>query len=477
MRKYIVGFILLWCLLLLSYHPTRSQGVLVWTEKGCGTSYSPGEIVKIHYSFDSPGWSRVFKQYPDTHEEEIAGWRYFSTGGEYVELDTLGPECGKITYTVRFYEDMGFCPICIPCYICGPSVVYVSETGNKTCSITVVCDLSSMLFTDKKEYLSGIDSHALISLHITDVQGTPLDVDSVVMDVNGDSIAAVKSSAGVYSASYSLSGRKQGVYVVTASIFKRDYPDESKTAAFKIVIPVTVSLSTDRQAYTPEDDVAVRAEVKDASLKGVSGLHFDVSIADRTIPFTDKGGGIYEAQVNLSDFELREYHMDITNMEQYIRIDHVYGGKFQVIGLPELLLGLPDSMEITEGSVADLSVQLSNVGTGDATGITLSVEAPQGIDIQNISGYASTIPPGGQSDAFVSMTGLNEGEYPLSLVVSYEDAGGKVHTASHAFSVLVTSRMPLLLIVGIVIILAAGVATIVLLKTRSKKPPQEPSSK
>ncbi|MBU7032283.1 MAG: hypothetical protein HXS53_07110 [Theionarchaea archaeon] len=477
MRKFVIGFVvlLMWCMLLLSYQPVRSQGVMVWTEKGCDASYSPGEVVKIHYSFDNAGWSRVFKQYPDTHEEEIAGWRYFSTGGEYVELDTLGPECGKITYTVRFYEDMGFCPVCIPCHICGPSVVYVSETGNKTCSITVVCDLSSMLFTDKKEYLSGIDSHARISLHITDVQGTPLDVDSVVIDVNGDSIAAIKSSPGVYSALYTLSGRKQGVYVVTASIFKRDYPDETRTAAFKIVVPVTISLSTDRQEYTPGDDVVVRAEVKDSSLRGVNGLHFDVSISDTTIPFLDKGGGIYEAQVNLSDFELGDYTLDIKNMEEYIRIDHVYGGKFRVTGLPSLLLELPEPLELSEGQIADLSINLLNGGEGDASNITLSVEAPPGIDIQKVSGYAFTLPAGSQSEAYVSMMGLEEGEYSLSVMVTYEDAGGKVHTASHTLSVQVKSRFPLLLILGVAVIAAVGVAIIILLIIRSKRVPEKSS--
>jgi hypothetical protein len=475
MRKYI-GVCILGLFLMLSHYSVGGQGVLIWTEKGCDASYSPGEVVKIHYSFDSPGWSRVFKQYPDTHEEEIASWRYFSTGGEYVELDTLGPECGRITYTVRFYEDMGFCPLCIPCHVCGPSVIYVSETGNKTCSINVVCDLSSALYTDKKEYLLSIDSQALISLHITDIQGNPLDVDSVVMDVNGDSIAARKSSPGVYTATYSLSKRTQGVYVVTASIFKRDYPDETKTAAFKIIIPVTISLSTDRSEYTTGDDCVVRAEVEDASLQGISGLHFDLSMDELLVPFVDKGGGIYEAQVTLLDFQPGEFHLDVTNMQEYIRVDRVYRGTFQVVGLPELLFTMPEQIEVSEGSVADTSVRLSNTGEGDATHLMLSMETPPGVDILALSGYASTIPPGSQSEAFISVRGMEEGEYSLTVLVTYEDAGGTQHTASRAFTVLVTSSLPPLLFMGIGGLVVGSVVVGFLLRTRSKGSREKSSS-
>jgi hypothetical protein len=340
----------------------------------------------------------------------------------------------------------------------------------------VVCDLSSALYTDKKEYLLGIDSQALISLHITDVQWNPLDVDSVVIDVNGDSIAARKSSPGLYTATYSLSKRTQGVYVVTASIFKRDYPDETKTAAFKIIIPVTISLSTDREEYAMGDDCMVRAEVRDASLNGVSGLHFDLSVADLLIPFVDKGGGIYEAQVALLDFPPGECYLDITNMEQYIRVDRVYGETFRVGGLPELLFLMPEQIEVSEGSVTDISVQLSNEGEGDATTLMLSLETPPGVDILALSGYAPTIPPGGQSEAFISVRGIEEGEYSLTLLASYEDVGGTQHTTSHTVSVLVTSSMSLSVFLVIGILVVGSVAIGFLLRTRGTDTREKSSS-
>lgn len=461
MRTYIM-VVLLGCLILSSVHPSESNGIRIWTEKGCDATYSPGEMVKIHYSFDRPGWSRLFKLYPDSHEEEISGWRYFSTGGEYTELHTLGPECGKITFTIRFYEDMGFCPLCIPCHVCGPPVIYVSQTGYSMCSITVVCDLSSALYTDKKEYLAGIDSQAHISLHITDIQGFPQDVDAVVMDVNGDEIAAVKESPGVYTATYYLANRKQGVYVVTASIFKRDHPHERETSAFKIVIPVTISLSTEREAYTREDQVTIRAEVKNPSLKGVSGLHFDVSVGDALIPFIDKGGGIYEAQVPLTAHEIGEYHADIVNMEQYIRVDRVYRATFQVTGRPELLLMVPDLIEVPSGSQANISLHLSNNGQGDATRINLMLESPPGVDIQALSGYAFTLPPGGQSDGVIFMKGMEEGQYSLTIHATYEDVGGTHYTASSPFTVQVTSQFPVLFIVGLAMCGVIGVGVIII---------------
>ncbi len=474
MKKWIMSVTLVWCLLLISYQHTASQSVLVWTEKGCDASYKPGETVKVHYRVDGGGWTRVFKQYPDTHEEEISGWRYFPTGAEYVEIDTLGPECGTITYTVVFYQEV--CVGCIPC--CNaitPSVVPVMETGKNMCSINVLCDMKASLFTDKTEYMSGVDSEAKITLSITDVYGNLLDADSVVMDVNGESITAIKTSAGLYTASFTLSA-KQGEYTVTAAIYKRDYPQLVRTATFTVVVPVIVHLSTEKEVYTQNAQVTIRAEVKDTSGRGVSGLHFDLSIAQSDILFTDLGGGIYEAQVDLSGFEQGHYTADITSMGEHVQVESVRKAEFMVSGLPNIVVTPPEPLEVRTGSTKDQSLVLKNAGDGDAVGITVSVEAPPGVDVMGVTGYGSVIPPGDETTVFISVQGRETGVYTVTATVSYQDVSGGTAAVSESFHVTVTSGIGLFLIAGAAIagVLGAGAY---ILKGRGTKAAEEASEK
>jgi hypothetical protein len=446
MKKWIGWAAILWCLLLLSYQPTASQAVTVWTEKGCNASYKPGEVVRLHYRVFDAGWTRVHKQYPDTHEEEIAGWRYFPTGGEYVELDTLGPECGKVTYTVTFWQEIPLGGT--PCYGCGSSVVYVMEMGRGICSINVLCDMGASLFTDKAEYIAGVDSEAKITLNVADVYGTPLDADSVVIDVNGEGITAIKSTIGVYTASFTLTGRSPGEYTVTASIYKRDYPQTIKTTRFTLIVPVTVELSTDKSVYAQNSQVAVRAEVRDVSGRGVGGLDFDLSVSDVIVPFVDMGGGIYEAQLDLSGFGQGRYTADVANMDRYVEVDNVRRAEFTVGGLPTIIVDSPGSLEIDVDAEEDASLVLKNTGTGDASNVHVSVGAPPGIDVIGVSGYNATIPAGGQTTAQISLMGREEGEYTVNVQVSYQDLGGSENTASGSFPVTVVSSMLMLVIAG-----------------------------
>lgn len=477
MKKWIIGFTIVWCLLFLSYQHSASQMVLVWTEKGCNATYKPGETVKIHYKVDGSGWTRVSKQYPDTHEEEIFGWRYFPTGGEYVEIDRLGPECGTITYTVTFWEDVGAaCPACLPCNALYP-VVYVMEVGRNMCSIDVQCDMRASLFTDKGEYISGVDSEAKITLNITDVYENPIDVDSVVMDVNGEGVTAIKSSAGLYTASFVLSAREPGTYTVEAAIFKRNYPESTKTTTFGLITPVSVQLSTDRKVYIQNASATVRAEVRDISGRGVSGLHFDVSVSGVVLSFADLGGGIYEAQVDLSEVEQGSHTADIANMEGNIRVDSVRKADFTVSGPPVIEVELPDHLEVRSGARKDVSFLLKNTGNGDALSITVRVEAPSGVDVMGVSGYASVILPGGETTGVMSLQGREAGVYTVTATVSYLDAGGSAHTASGSSPVTVTSGLGLLLVaavVGAAVVLGAGAY---ILKGRGGKEVAEEVSK
>lgn len=465
MKKY--GWIpILVCLLVLSYHPTASQVVTVWTEKGCDAVYKPGEPVKIHYKVFERGWTRVYKRYPDTHEEEIEGWRYFPTAGEYVEVDTLGPECGRITYTVKFWQEISPACLCCPpcncctpcccpiCTCCGPPALYVMEAGKSMCSITVQCDMSASLSTDKTEYISTVDSEAKITLNITDVYGNSLDADSVVMDVNGQRVLPVRSLSNVYTASFTLTGRPQGEYTVTATIFKRNYPQTVKTTAFTLIVPVSVELSTDRPEYTESSQMMVRAEVRDFYGRGMSGLHFDVLVSGETESFTDLGGGIYEAQLDLHGFAQGEYTVDVCNMEEYIQVDSIRKVEFTVRGLPEISIELPSQVDVEKDSAEDVFVLLRNIGDGEAVNTTISVEAPPGIDILGISGYRITVPSTGETTVVITLKGREKGEYTVPVTVSYEDVGGGVHTVSGSFPLTVASSALLLLIV----VLAAAAA-------------------
>lgn len=479
MKKWIIGFAILWCLLLASYQSATSQVIVVWTERGCNATYNPGEMVKIHYRVYERGWTRVFKQYPDTHEEEIAGWKYFPTGGEYVEIDTLGPECARITYTVTFWQEIGAgCSGCLPCYGCGPSVVYVMEFGRDMCSINVQCDMKASLFTDKVEYTASIDSEAKITLNTTNIYGSPLDADSIVLDVNGEGVTAIKSSAGIYTASFTLSGRSQGEYTVTASIFKRNYPQLVKTTKFTLIIPVSIHLSTDNPVYAPGGQAAVRAEVRDRAGNGVSGLQFELSVSGsgKSVPFADLGGGIYEAQIDLSGFEQGQYVADIAGMEEYVHIDSVRKAEFTVGGLPTIVTDVPSEAEITAGSTEDISFVLKNTGDGEAVNITVSVQASPGIDVMAVSGYAHTLPSGDQTTGVLSLAGRDTGVYTVTTETSYQDAGEGVHTTSGSFPVTVTSGMGLVLVAGVAAATALGAAAY-LLKGRAGTKAVEEGSK
>ncbi len=470
--KKIVGVILL-CVM-LTCEPATSQAVIVWTDKGCDSTYKPGEIVQIHYRVFGTGWTRVFKQFPDTHEEELAGWRYFPGGGEYVEMDTLGPECGKIIYTVSFYEEFALgCPVCIPCPGCGPSVVYVMETGRQTCSITVQCDMKGSLFTDKTEYISGVDSEVEITFNITDVYENPLDVDSVVMDVNGIGVTAIKSSPGLYTGKFILSGRLQGEYKVIATAFKRGYPQLTKTATFTLTVPVDIILSLDRDTYTQNSQPAVRAEVKDPSGRGVTGLSLEVTYSDRKAALTDVGGGVYEAQLDLSGLEKGKYTVDITTDEKYIEVGQVLRAEFTVSGLPVLLVET-SGVQVGIDSVKDFTVLIRNTGEGDAVNLSVSVMAPPGVDVRGVSGYTPVLPPGGQTTASISIMGREKGEYTLSVEVSYQDVGGGQGKAQGEVPVSVTSSMVLLIvaaIVGAVVVVGVGVYLLLRKAKGEKKEP------
>ncbi len=465
MKKWMIGCAILWCLLLASYQSATSQVIVVWTERGCNTTYTPGEMVKIHYRVYERGWTRVFKQYPDTHEEEIAGWKYFPTGGEYVEIDTLGPECGRITYTVTFWQEIGTgCSGCVPCYGCGPPVVYVMEFGRDMCSINVQCDMKASLFTDKAEYTASVDSEAKITLNTTDVYGNPLDADSIVLDVNGEGVTAIKSSAGIYTASFTLSGRPQGEYTVTASIFKRNYPQLVKITKFTLIVPVSVHLSTDNPVYAPGGQATIRAEVKDRAGNGVSGLQFELSVSgsEKSAPFADLGGGIYEAQIELSGFEQGQYVADITGMEEYVYVDSVRKAEFVIGGLPTMVIDIPSEAEVTAGSTEDISFVLKNTGDGEAVDITVRVQAPPGIDVMAVSGYAHTLPSGDQTTGVLSLAGRDTGVYTVTIETSYQDAGEGVHTTSGSFPVTVTSGMGLVLVAGVAAATALGAAAYLL---------------
>lgn len=473
MKKWIVLIALFW-LLFLTYKSTESQVVLVWTEKGCEASYKPGESVKIHYKVFDAGWTKVHKQYPDTHKEELVSWRYFPSAGEFVEIDKLGPECGRITYTVSFWQEVPSTYTgCLPCNACSPFPIYVIETGRHMCSITVVCDMKASLFTDKTEYIAGVDPGAEITLNITDVYGDPLDADSVIFDVNGESVTAVQSSPGLYTASFTLSGRKQGEYTVTANIFKRDYPQVVKTAQFSLVMPVTVQLSTDRKAYTVHSFVVVRADVKDVSGRGVSGLVFDVIVSEMQVLFTDLGGGIYEASIDLSSIDQGEYTADIGDMGAYVVVDSVRKATFTVSGLPLMEVGVPDQVEVGVDSVKDVSVVVKNTGDGDAVDTHVLVEAPPGVDVTRVSGYTSLIPAGGQTTAFISLTGREPGEYMVTVEVSCNDVGGGTTTGSGAFPVTVKSGVGFVLVAALGVIAVLGVAAYILMGKPGAKAAKE----
>ncbi len=469
MRKWIIGIALLWCLLLF-YQPTEGQAVIVWTDKGCNSTYKPGEVVQIHYRVFDTGWTRVFKRFPDTHEEEIAGWRYFPGGGEYVEMDTLGPECGKVTYTVSFYQQYTFalgCHDCMPCYGCGSSVVYVLEVGRQTCSINVQCEMGASLFTDKAEYIAGVDSEARITLNITDVYGSSLDADSIVLDVNGIGVTAIKSSPGLYTGSFALSGRQQGEYVVTATVFKRDYPEIVRTTKFTLIVPVTVEISADKEIYTPDSEAVIRVEVKDITGRGVDGLHLEVSFSGPKgglhlevsfsggkAALTDVGGGIYEARLDLSGLQKGRYTVDIVTDERYIRIDSVRRAEIVVGGLPQILIEAPGQVEVKVDSTEDIPVTLRNTGEGDALNLNVSVMAPPGIDVRGVSGYGSTLPSGGQTTALISLMGREGGQYTVNVEVSYQDVGGGQNKASGKIPVDVNSN------IGVLVAAAGGIAAV-----------------
>lgn len=491
MKKWIV-YPALFCLLLISYYPAATQTVVVWTEKGCNATYKPGDTVKIHYKVFDSGWTKVAKQW-NTHQEEIASWKYFPTGGEYTETDTLGPECGTITYEVTFWQEVspacccfpcGWLPCCecFPCNGCGPSV-YVMEMGKSTCSIKVQCDMSVSIFTDKIEYISGVDSKAQITLGVTDSQGGPLDVDSVVIDVNGEGIKSVKSSAGLYNASFFLSAKSQGEYIVTANIFKKDYPRMVETTQFAVVIPVTVELSTDKTVYTPGSEAVIRAQVQDASGKGVGNLHFDVSVSDVTVSCTELGSGIYRARVDLTGFEQGSYIFDISSMEDHVRVDYVDTAEVRVGGLPELVIEV-DPIKVKTGSPVDGPVLLTNTGEGEASNIAVFIEAPPELDI-SISGYSYAIPPGGQTTAFVLVTGKQKGEHTANVDVSYRDVGGNTHTVKGSFLVTVTSDITVILVIAAGAVAAVAGAFILIRTGKSaenskngeKKASETPQSK
>ena len=465
MKKWIMLIALFG--LLLSTYSTESQVVLVWTEKGCEASYKPGESVKIHYKVYDAGWTKVHKQYPDTHKEELFGWRYFPSAGEFVEIDKLGPECGRITYTVSFWQEVPSTYTgCLPCNACSPFPIYVMETGRHMCAITVVCDMKASLFTDKTEYIAGVDPGAQITVNITDVYGDPLDADSVILDVNGESVTAVQSFPGLYTASFTLSGRKQGEYTVTANIFKRDYPQVVKTAQFSLVVPVTIQLSTDRKEYTVSFAV-VRADVKDVTGRGVSGLQFDVIVSDVQVPVTDVGGGIYEARIDLSGVDQGEYTVDISDMGAYVVVDSVLKAVFTVSGLPLIVVGVCDPVEVGVDSGKDVSVVIKNTGEGDAVDAHVLVEAPPGVDVTRVSGYNSLIPAGGETTACISLTGREPGEYIVAVEVLCHDVGGGTTTGSGAFPVTVKSSVKLLLVAAIGVV-AVGAAAYILSKTGAK---------
>lgn len=485
MKKY--GWIpILVCLLILSYHPTASQVVTVWTEKGCDAVYNPGETVKIHYRIFDRGWTRVYKQFPDLHEEEISGWRYFPTGGEYVELDTLGPECGKVTYTVTFSQEISpvcaCCPPCnciIPCYCppctcCNPAL-YVMESGKSMCSITVQCDMGASLFTDKAEYISSVDSEAKITLHVTDIHGNAIDADSVVLDVNGQRVIPLRSLTNVYTASFTLTGRSQGEYTVTANIFKRNYPQTVKTTKFVLVVPVSVELSTNSLEYTQNSQATVRAEVRDFYGRGVCGLLFNLSVSGKTETFTDLGGGIYEAVLDLTGFEQGEYTMDIGDMGEYILVDSVRRAAFTVSGIPEIVVDLPGQTEVKKGSAEEVSVVLKNTGDGEAVNIMVFVEASPEIDVIGVSGYRVTLPSGGETTAVITVRGKEKGEYTTAVTVSYEDKSKSVHTASGFLSVSIVSGILLVLVLATGAVAAVGIGVYILTRRAITKAAQESS--
>jgi hypothetical protein len=473
--KKVITLSVLVCLLFLLYTPTESQSVVIWTEKGCNATYSPGDAVKIHYEVFDSGWTTVSKVYPDLHEEEIATWKYFHRGGEYTETDVLGPECGTVTYVVRFWQEAspGYIT-CFPCNACGPSVVYVMEAGINTCSINVQCGMKTELSTDKPEYIHGVDSQVDITLTITDDHKMPLDADSVVMDVNGESIKPVKTLPGFYTASFDLSGRHHGEYTVTANVFKTNYPRLVEAVPVAFIRPVTVELSTD-SLYAPGSQAVVRAEVRDATGNGVSELSFALSVSGVTVPFTSLGGGVYRTGMDLTGFAPGDYLADITNMEDHVRVEHVGTAAFRVGGLPEFTIEFEGHEKIKIGSPVNISAFLLNTGKGDALNVAVSVQSPPEIDIGDVAVYSPTVPQGGQTTALISVTGRQQGEYMVDVIISFEDAGGNAHTAEDSFPVTVTGDVTIFFVVGIIAAAAVVAGAYAVLRKTGK--PAEPLGK
>jgi hypothetical protein len=475
MKKWI-SWVALVCVILVLCQSLGSQGVLIWTEKGCNSSYRPGETVKIHYQVPGSGWTKVLKQYPDTHEEEIEGWKYFYTGGESYILDTVGAECGTIMYTVIFYQQVtpveGWA-----CNACGGGVVYVMETGRAMCSIKVLCDMRASLFTDKAEYVAGVDPEAKITLNITDVYGNPLDADSVVLDVNGQGVTPVKSSPGMYTGSYTLTGRAPGEYTVTANVFKRDYPQTVETCTFSLIVPVTVYLSTDSSVYTEGSEATVRAEVKDVSGRGVNGLQFDLDVSGVIVPFTDMGGGIYEAVLDLQGFDQGQYQTDITSLGRYIQVDSIRRAEFTVGGIPVVVVDAPQPVKVGVNNTEDVYVTVRNTGDGDASSLHVSAGAPPGVDVTGVSGYSPALAAGGQTTAIVSITGREKGEYTVLVNVSYLDVGGNEKTASGSIPVTVSSGIGLLVIAGLGAAAAVGAGAVAIKGKTGAKAAEEISKK
>ncbi|MGD2247792.1 MAG: zinc-ribbon domain-containing protein [Candidatus Methanofastidiosia archaeon] len=475
MKKWI-SWVALGCVILVLCQSIGGQGVSIWTEKGCNASYRPGETVKIHYRVSGTGWTKVFKQYPDTHEEEIEGWKYFHTGGESYILDTVGSECGTIMYTVIFYQEVtpveGWA-----CYGCGGGVVYVMETGRAMCSIKVLCDMRTSLFTDKSEYVAGVDSEAKITLNITDVYESPLDADSVVLDVNGQGVTPVKSSPGVYTGLYTLTGREPGEYTVTANVFKRDYPQAVETCTFSLIVPVTVYLSTDSAVYAQGSEAFVRAEVQDVSGRGVNGLQFGLEVSGVTVPFTDMGGGIYTAVLDLQGFNKGQYQTDITSFSRYIQVDSIKRAEFTVGGIPVIVVDAPEGVEVGVNNTEEVSVIVRNTGDGDASSLYVSAGVSPGVDITGVSGYGPVLAAGDQTTAIISITGREKGEYTVLVNVSYMDVGGNEKTASGSIPVTVSSAIGLLVIAGLGAAVAVGAGAFAIKGKMGAKAAEEISKK
>ncbi len=192
----------------------------------------------------------------------------------------------------------------------------------------VVPAVNVVLSTDKANYVSDVDTTAVLTAVVTDenddaISGLVSSAFATTLALDGDSVAVTvtfteTATAGTYTGNLDISSADDVEYVVEVSVTDNGDISGSGTATFNVVSEsVNVALSTDKSEYVSDPDApavltAVVTDEKGDAISGLVSFAFATTLdrASVDVTFTETAtAGTYTGNLDISSAAADQEHV------------------------------------------------------------------------------------------------------------------------------------------------------------------------